>query len=93
VLQTCWQAMITLLGQAMQDKELKMPVEGLPPAKFIERLGRDLDSVIRKLPIIQDHSDVAATSQPIPTSAKAAPSEESTSRSDQAPKKWWQFWN
>ena len=92
VLQTCWQAMITLLGQAMQNKELKMPVEDLPPAKFYERLGRDLDSVMRKLPIMQDHSDVAATSPPIPTSAKAAPSEESTSRPDQAPKKWWQFW-
>lgn len=73
VLQTCWQAMITLLGQAMQNKELKMPVEGLPPAKFYERLGQDLDRVMRKLPIMQDHSQVTATSPHSPTSAKAMP--------------------
>ena len=51
VLWTCWQAMIKLLGQAMQNKELRMPVEDLPPAKFYERFGRDLDSMMQKLPI------------------------------------------
>lgn len=92
VLRTCWQVMITLLGQAMENKELKMPVEDLPPAKFYERLGRDLNSVMRKLPIMQANSHVGATSPPSPTSAKAAPREESTSRAEQAPKKWWQLW-
>jgi hypothetical protein len=59
VLRTCWQVMITLLAQAIENKELKMPVEDLPPAKFYERFVRDLSSVIDKLPL-------GATSPPSP---------------------------
>jgi hypothetical protein len=50
VLWTCWQAIIKLLGQAMQNKELRMPVECLPPAKFYEQFGRDLENMVKKLP-------------------------------------------
>ena len=51
VLWRCWAVMIILLGQSIENQELRMPVEQLPPAKHYERLGRDFSKVLDKLPL------------------------------------------